>query len=57
MPTAGDSGAGEGVPADMGDMADAPVPVRGVPVPAPVQEAEERAVAKRIFIIRRRNLL
>lgn len=56
MPTAGDSGAGEGIPADMGDMADAPVPVRGVPVPAPVQEAEERAVAKRIFIIRRRNL-
>ena len=53
MPTAGDSGAGEGVPADMGDMADAPVPVRGVPV----QEAEERAAVKRIFIIRRRNLL
>ena len=57
MQTAGDSGAGEGIPADMEDMADAPVPVRGVPVPAPVQEAEERAAAKRIFIIRRKNLL
>ena len=53
MPTAGDSGAGEGVPADMGDMADAPVPVRGVPVPAPVpvQEAGAPDVPGRISFI------
>ena len=47
----GDSGAGEGVPADMGDMADAPVPVRLCLCLRPVQEAEERAVAKRIFLL------